>query len=526
MAIHLRNYSIFYLLIIVLLISFQNKILAQPDVKKKYKQTASGLLYKIIKKTKNEKLKYSQRVFITYDLYHQKDTSKLKLITKNTKKDFLLGHEEVLKGWDEGIALLKNGDSALFKIPPQLAYGDKKTGTILPNSTIYLFVRVDSVKDVFYNHKGLDTLLFNSGLKKISVYSGKGEKAKPYQEVIIKFTAYVYGTKGHRQIFEESKSENKNVLFQLGIGQFIRGLDEGILSMHVGDKATFIVPPQLGFGANKAGKILPNTTLFYDIELIEVKNPFFDYTNIPVMYTSDSAMLFLHDQKKGDLITSENIVQYNYKAYYKNKENNNVLFDNSFQRLNPMTLRPGSFRTFPWLENSLLNLKKGEKATLVIPEKIIANKKKFPFLNPGEYLYYDLYIEDVFNYQFMKLTNNDTIFNSNGLKLLEVKIGDGLEVKKGDKVKLAYSIYVVNKFGQRLIIDASREREQLLEFEVGAGANIVGLEEGVLGMKEGGLRRIIIPPSLAYGKEGIPERGIPANTDLIVDIEGIRISKQ
>ena len=45
-------------------------------------------------------------------------------------------------------------------------------------------------------------------------------------------------------------------------------------------------------------------------------------------------------------------------------------------------------------------------------------------------------------------------------------------------------------------------------------------------MKEGGFRRIIIPPSLGYGKDGLPDRGITANTDLIVDIEGIRISKE
>jgi FKBP-type peptidyl-prolyl cis-trans isomerase len=526
MAIHSRFISVFCLITFGLLILFQNTIFAQPDVKKKYKQTASGLNYKIIKKTKNEKLKYSQRVFITYDLYHQKDTSRLKLITKNAKKDFLLGHEEVLKGWDEGVSLLKVGDSALFKIPPQLAYGDKKTGTILPNSTIYLFVKVDSVNNAFYNHKGLDTLHFNSGLKKICVFPGKGEKAKPYQEVIIKFTAYVYGTKGHRQIFEESKFDSKIRLFQLGIGQFIKGLDEGITGMRVGEKATFIIPPYLGFGNNKAGKILPNTILYYDIELLDAKNPFLEYQTKQMTYTSDSALLYVVENKEGEFITFENIVIFNFKAYYKNNDNYNVLFDNSLQHLSPMNLRPGSYKTFPWIENALLKLKKGEKATLLIPEKLIENKNMFKFLKPGEFLYYDLYIEDVLNYQFLNLVKNDTITKTNGLKLLEVRSGDGLEIKKGDKIKIAYTIYVINNQGQRFIIDASREREKLLEFEVGAGANIVGLEEGVLGMNEGGLRRIIIPPSLAYGKEGVPERGIPANIDLIVDIEGIRIIKQ
>jgi FKBP-type peptidyl-prolyl cis-trans isomerase len=126
----------------------------------------------------------------------------------------------------------------------------------------------------------------------------------------------------------------------------------------------------------------------------------------------------------------------------------------------------------------------------------------------------------------MQASNKDTVIKPNGLKFINVQSGDGQEIKSNDKVKVAYSIYYYSNDGKRTILDASRERESWLEFIVGAGSNIKGFEEGVLGMKEGGLRRIIIPPSLAYGKEGLPERGITSNTYLIVDIEGIRIIKQ
>jgi FKBP-type peptidyl-prolyl cis-trans isomerase FkpA len=188
-------------------------------------------------------------------------------------------------------------------------------------------------------------------------------------------------------------------------------------------------------------------------------------------------------------------------------------------------LRPGSGRGFPGIENALLNLKNGEKATVIISEKMIENKKKFPFLDTGSFIYYDIYIKDVYNYQFMSLSNNDTIKKINGLKLLEIQPGDGTEIKKGDKVRVAYTIYFMNKAGQRIIMDASREREKWLELEIGSGANIQGFDEGLIGMKEGGYRRIIIPPSLGYGKDGLPERGLLPDTDLIVDIEGIRINK-
>ncbi len=221
----------------------------------------------------------------------------------------------------------------------------------------------------------------------------------------------------------------------------------------------------------------------------------------------------------------ENIVVYDYKAYYKNKDNFNVLFDNSFQRFKPVALRPGSGRGFPGIESALLKLNNGEKATVVIPEKLIENKKNLPFLDSNDFIFFDIYIKDVFNYQFMQLSNRDTIFKSNGLKFLDVQLGDGLEIKKGDKVRVAYTIYFNSNTGKRIIMDASREREKWLDLQIGSGENIQGFDEGLIGMKEGGLRRIIIPPNLGYGQEGLPERGLLPNTNLIVDIEGIRINK-
>ena len=332
-------------------------LFAQIKIDYRFKKTKSGLSYKIIKKNKKgPRVMKSQRVFVTYDFYHKTDSTPLKLIIKNSKKVFFVGYDEVLKGWDEGVALLKMGDSAIFKIPPHLGYGDKKFGSIRANSTLYLLLRIDSVKDIFYNHKGKDTLHFQSGLKKILVEKGNGAKANPYQEVNIKFTAFVYGTNGNRQIFEETSADKKNMLFQLGVDKFIKGLDEGITSMNIGEKSTFIVPPYLGYGDKQAGKILPNTTLYYDIELIDAKSPFFDISNKQTTIIEDSVKLIIVESKEGSLLNMENIVQYDFKAYYKNEKGYDILFDNSFQSIKPRLLRPGSGKGFPGLENAMLKL--------------------------------------------------------------------------------------------------------------------------------------------------------------------------
>ena len=101
----------------------------------------------------------------------------------------------------------------------------------------------------------------------------------------------------------------------------------------------------------------------------------------------------------------------------------------------------------------------------------------------------------------------------------------GNEVKKGNTVKIAYTIYTVDNKGARLVLDCSRDSGKYLDIEVGAGKNIKGVEEGLIGMKTGSTKRLIIPPALGYGENGLPEKGIPAKTNLIFDIESLEIIK-
>ncbi len=498
-------------------------VYAQPKVR--YKYTDSGLGYKIVKKGKGQKVQNSNRLYVQYNLFFKSDTGSLKTVMLNGTKDFIIGNEEVLKGWDEGFLLLKEGDSCLFKIPPQLAYGDKKVGKIPPQSTLFLHAKLQKVEEAFFPHNGLDTIKFKSGLKKILVKNSDGKLAKPYEEVRMRFTGYVYSTKGYPQVFESSKTNSKEAVFQLGIGRMVRGIDEGIATMRVGEKATFIVPPYLGFGDKAAGKILPNTTLYFDIELVSAESPFLKPLTSDTVFLADSIKIILSQKAEGNVINEEDIVTFHYKAYYKNDAGEFVVYDNSFEREQPITIRPGSGSGFPGIEEVLKNLKNNEKATVVIPNKIANSRRKVPVLKGNKPAYYDVYILNTFSYPFMTVSNNDTITSSTGLKSIYNNTGNGNEVKKGNTVKIAYTIYINDEKGIRHILDGSRDSGKYLDIEVGAGKNIAGVEEGLIGMKTGSTKRLIIPPSLGYGEKGLPEKGIPAKTNLIFDIEFLEIIK-
>lgn len=103
-----------------------------------------------------------------------------------------------------------------------------------------------------------------------------------------------------------------------------------------------------------------------------------------------------------------------------------------------------------------------------------------------------------------------------GLKYVDLKVGGGTEAKTGKTVMVNYVGFLSdgNKF------DSSYDRREPFPFKIGAIPNqvILGWEEGVVGMKIGGKRKLIIPPALAYGEQGAPPR-IPPNATLTFEIE-------
>jgi protein-disulfide isomerase len=104
------------------------------------------------------------------------------------------------------------------------------------------------------------------------------------------------------------------------------------------------------------------------------------------------------------------------------------------------------------------------------------------------------------------------------LGIQDVTVGSGREVRAGDKVKVHY----VGTLTDGTEFDQSKKRGQPFSFEVGKGVVIKGWDQGLLGMKVGGKRKLTIPPDLAYGDRGVPGT-IPPKSTLLFDIELLAI---
>lgn len=243
--------------------------------------TASGLKYIITHKGDGKKPKQGDKVVVHYTGKFLNDTVFDSSVKRGQPFSFVLGAGQVIKGWDEGIALLQVGDKATFTIPGALGYGDRQVGPIPANSTLVFDVELLDVKERVlpkpYDLTGKQVQTTASGLQYIMVQEGTGAQAEAGKTVSVHYSGYLQGDKptdlsSIGKMFDSSVERGEPIEFPLGKGYVIPGWEEGIALLKIGGKARLIIPYQLAYGeAGKPPVIPAKATLIFDVELINVK---------------------------------------------------------------------------------------------------------------------------------------------------------------------------------------------------------------------------------------------------------------
>ena len=179
---------------------------------------------------------------------------------------FVLGKEQVIAGWDQGLVGMKVDGKRKLTIPPSLGYGTEGAmdGRIPPNSTLIFEIDLLGVQG-----PAAATLPPSSvtELKIEDLVVGSGAEVKTGDTLSIHYTGWLEnGTK-----FDSSVG-GQPIEFVLGQRRVIPGWEKGVVGMKVGGKRRLTIPPDLGYGPYGAGdSIPPNAVLIFEVELVAIK---------------------------------------------------------------------------------------------------------------------------------------------------------------------------------------------------------------------------------------------------------------
>jgi peptidylprolyl isomerase len=371
-------------------------------------------------------------------------------------------------------------------------------------------------------------LVTDSGLVYIEIEKGSGPKPNPGEMVAVHYT-------GRLENGTEFDSSIGGTPFQfpLGMGQVIRGWDEGIALMNVGGKAELIIPPELGYGDTEFGPIPGNSTLYFEVELLDVQplvspeppTPAAPPTSIdPAEFTETESGLRYAVMQAGEGDRPENgeLVS----IYFSGWVDGGTKFSQTQEGV-PLTFIAGQDEIIPGFDEAVLLMQVGEITQFYMPADIAlgAEGSGDGVIPPNATLIFEIELIEVSPPPPtptpapppVSIAESDYTVTETGLQFAQISPGNGTAVEDGDTLLVHYNLWLED--GTR--VDSSYDRGEPINLALGIGMVIPGWEEGLLLMEEGQIAQLVIPSAQAYGETGFGP--IPPDAQLIFEVEVLEI---
>ncbi|MEE8109271.1 MAG: FKBP-type peptidyl-prolyl cis-trans isomerase [Gammaproteobacteria bacterium] len=121
----------------------------------------------------------------------------------------------------------------------------------------------------------MELVELDNGLKYLPLAEGAGAAIEAGQSAMVHYTGWLYDEslpEGKGEKFDSSRDRGQPFSFQLGAGRVIKGWDQGVAGMKVGERRMLIIPADLGYGSRGAGGVIPpDADLLFDVELLGIR---------------------------------------------------------------------------------------------------------------------------------------------------------------------------------------------------------------------------------------------------------------
>lgn len=242
------------------------------DAPKEFKTTKSGLKYRILRKSDEEKPGAKDKVEVHYKGWF--DDGKVFDSSYDRKESISFPLNQVVKGWTEGLQLVGKGGMIELEIPYDLAYGERGRPGIPPKATLHFIVELLDIipgpKPVEPGATDKDApkefTTTKSGLKYRILRKSDGKKPTAKNEVTVHYKGWL----DNGETFDSSYENGESISFPLN--QVIPGWTEGMQLVGKGGMIELEIPYKLGYGERGSPPVIPaKANLHFIVELIDIK---------------------------------------------------------------------------------------------------------------------------------------------------------------------------------------------------------------------------------------------------------------
>ncbi len=234
------------------------------------------------------------------------------------------------------------------------------------------------VKHMRVLNKVGETVTTKSGLKIILKGKGTGVKVDSGDQVTIHYDGYFPDGK----FFDSSVKRGQPFQTKIGVGQVIKGWDEGVTMLNVGDTAQLIIPSELGYGSMARGGIPANSTLIFDVMVIDTKKPVvpvpYDVKGKTVLKTASGLEYVVVHSGKGTQATAGKMATVHYTGYLLDGKK----FDSSVERGDPFVFPLGQGQVIQGWDEGVALMKEGDKFRFFVPYQLGYGEQGYPPVIP------------------------------------------------------------------------------------------------------------------------------------------------